>query len=152
VSDAGVPALDAACCFRLNLGVGISLPPGEPAEDSNRPKPDGAGVWPAFVVLGPGVPLAAAAAAAGAGVSAELLSAHVTDLRPVLPPVVGAADLSLLPAAAAPTGVPNMVSGTGVLTSRCRLSWASASNTLRSSIQGPVSNPTVGLQPPTFFA
>jgi hypothetical protein len=123
VASSGVPAADAG--GSLNCGVGISLPLGVPA--SKRPKLGGAGVCPAFFVLGFGVPFAAAPAA---GVSAVLLSAQVTDFLPVLPPVLGAAALSwpLPPAAAAPTGVPNMVSATGVATSRCLLIWPSATH------------------------
>lgn len=103
--------------------MGISLPLGVPA--SQRPRVGGAGVCPAFCVLGFGVPFAAAP---GAGVSAVLLSAHVTDFLPVLPPELGAAALSLLlaPAAAAPRGVLNIAPGTGVAWSRCLLIWASA--------------------------
>lgn len=104
--------------------MGISLPLGVPA--SKRPRVGGAGVCPAFCVLGFGVPLAAAP---GAGVSAVLLSAHVTDFLPVLPPELGAAAaLSLLlpSAAAAPTGVLNIAPGVGVAWSRCLLIWASA--------------------------
>jgi hypothetical protein len=81
------------------------------------------------VVLGFGVPFAAAPAA---GVGAVLLSAQVTDFLPVLPPVLGAAlSWPLPPAAAAPTGVPNMVSATGVATSRCLLIWPSATQKMK---------------------
>jgi hypothetical protein len=83
-------------------------------------------VCPALTVLAcAGVPFAAAAAARpGAGVCAEAVSANVTDLRPVLPPVPGAADASR--PAAVLTGVLNREPGVGVNVSRCLLLWASA--------------------------
>lgn len=80
---------------------------------------------PALTVLAcAGVPFAAAAAGRGAGVWAEAVSANVTDLRPVLPPVPGAADASR--PAAVPTGVLKSEPGVGVNVSRCLLLCASA--------------------------